>query len=203
MNGGGAVSLDPSLAGRCAGLLTRAFMSDPLYIHVQPVEDRRRRALTWMHGRVLRYCLRHGMVHVSPGMEGVACWLPPGGMELPPLRIVTSGLLAMPAVFGPAPYRRFDRYLHVSGILRQEQAPEKYWYLWLLGVEPAHQGKGIGGSLLQPVLAESDAAGVPCYTETEEERNLDFYGGHGFRVTSQVAIPGSELKTWSMLRPPV
>ena len=44
----------------------------------------------------------------------------------------------------------------------------------LLGTDPLVQGKGVGGQLLQPALDRADADGVPCYLETQKERNLSF-----------------------------
>ena len=77
-----------------------------------------------------------------------------------------------------------------------------HWYLWALGVAPEQQGLGIGASLLQPVLEASDAAGVPCYLETQHESNLAFYRKQGFQVVCAEVVPALGLMSWSMLREP-
>jgi ribosomal protein S18 acetylase RimI-like enzyme len=77
-----------------------------------------------------------------------------------------------------------------------------HWYLWALGVDPPYQGQGVGGQLLQPVLAEADAAGLPCYLETETERNVAFYRKHGFDVATAGPDPRQGVMVWTMVREP-
>lgn len=199
---GETIPLDPSCFPHYARLLTGAFEGDPLYIKTFPDPKRRDRALTWMHGRVLRYCSLYGLAYTLPDADGLACWLPPGQTEITMGRIVRSGLIAMPLVFGPASYRRFDLYMSFSGRLRDEHAPESYWYLWLLGVAPRFQRKGVGGRLMKPVLDEADSRGQACFLETEDERNVELYNKHGFKVIAEALVPGLQLSTWSMLRSP-
>ncbi len=199
---GETLPLDPSLFPRYARLLTEAFEDDPLYLKVFPDPRRRSQALTWMHGRVFRYCSLYGLAYTLPDAEGVACWLPPGQTEIGMGRIIRSGLIAMPFVFGLPAYRRFDYYMNYSGRLREEHAPESYWYLWVLGVAPQLQGRGIGGRLMKPVLNEADSLGQECFLETEDEKNVEFYAKHGFRVVAEGSVPGLQLSTWSMLRSP-
>lgn len=199
---GETLPLDPSLFPQYARLLTEAFEDDPLYLKVFQDQKRRSRALAWMHGRVLRYCSLYGLAYTLPDAEGVACWLSPGQTEIGMGRIVRSGLVAMPLVFGPAAYRRFDYYMDYSGSLRKEHAPESYWYLWVLGVAPHLRGRGLGGRLIRPVLDEADSSGQTCYLETEDEKNVRFYARHGFKIIAEATVPGLQLSTWSMLRSP-
>ena len=77
-----------------------------------------------------------------------------------------------------------------------------HWYLWVLGVDPSSQGQGIGGKLIEPVLARSDDEGVPCYLETQLERNVAFYERRGFEIVWQGEVPQRELMLWTMIREP-
>ena len=86
--------------------------------------------------------------------------------------------------------------------LHPRAMPGPHWYLMALGVAPASQGQGIGGRLIRPVLARADAAGLPCYLETETERNVTFYRKHGFAVLTAEAPPGHDLLLWTMARRP-
>ena len=69
-------------------------------------------------------------------------------------------------------------------------------------MEPSQQGTGVGAALLRPALARADAEGVPCYLETQNGRNVGFYGKQGFRVVSDGEEPGHGLRVWTMLRAP-
>lgn len=194
--------LDVSKRQRAAELLGRAFRDDPVFRAVLPDAAKRRKAALWLHDRVLRYCFLYGATHTLPSFEGVACWLRPGQTELTFSRILRSGLLAMPLHMGPAAFSRFSAYIDCSSGQRRRNAPDRYWYLWVLGVDPPHQGRGVGGRLIQPVLKEADATGTACYLETENPRNLAFYGKHGFRVAGEARVERLGLSTWSLIREP-
>jgi ribosomal protein S18 acetylase RimI-like enzyme len=195
--------LDASKRQQAAELLGRAFQDDPVFRAVQPDAAKRRRIAFWLHDRMLRYCFLYGAAHTLPSLAGVACWLPPGQTELPISRLLRSGLLAMPLHMGPAAFLRFNTYIDCSSGQRRRNSPDRYWYLWVLGVDPPSQGRGVGGRLIQPVLREADATGTACYLETENPRNLDFYGKHGFRVAAEARVPRLGLTTWSLIREPV
>lgn len=74
-----------------------------------------------------------------------------------------------------------------------------HWYLPWLGVEPDHQGSGLGGRLLQHCLTRVDASHLPAYLETPNPRTVPFYERHGFEVTA-VSQAGTCPPVTSMLR---
>lgn len=197
------IRLDISKREQAAAMLTRAFWEDPLHQAVLPQEARRRRLLLWLYEKTLRYCFLYGSIYTLPGLEGAACWLPPGQTELTIGRILRSGLIGLPLRMGPSTYLRFHAYVACSSQLRRQNSPDAYWYLWVLGVDPPHQGQGVGGRLIQPVLEQADASGSVCYLETEVERNLAFYERHGFRVVAEARVPGLDVRTWSLTRRPL
>jgi ribosomal protein S18 acetylase RimI-like enzyme len=196
------IRLEPSQRRRAAALLARAFHDDPVYRLTMPDEGKRASALTWLFERVVRYCILYGHTFTTPGLEGIAGWLPPGHSNLTLGRIIRSGLHATPLKLGLSAYRRFDTYMTYADKLHARLAPRSHWYLWVIGVKPACQGQGIGSKLLQPILARADADGVPCYLETEGERNVRFYEKHGFRVVDQGSVPKLGAQVWAMLREP-
>ena len=66
-------------------MLTRAFLDYPLMIYANEQLARRRRGVATLYGAIVRDSLRYGEVHVSAGVEGACCWLPPG-VACPPSR---------------------------------------------------------------------------------------------------------------------
>ena len=44
--------------------------------------------------------------------------------------------------------------------------------------------------------------GLPCYLETEKERNVPFYKRHGFDVVVEVDLPKGGPHIWTMKREP-
>lgn len=95
-----------------------------------------------------------------------------------------------------------DRHADMFSVLEQmDAAHPKYphWYLAWLGVDPAHQGTGLGGQLLKQCLAAVDADHLPAFLETPNPRTVPFYERHGFAVTSS-AQAGTCPPVTSMLR---
>lgn len=183
-------------------IMGRAFLNDPLLKHLVPDDAKRARLAPGFVGMVVRYCFLYGEVWTSPSLEGVACWLIPGKTSTSFAGMLRTGMLLMPLKFGWAGFQRFSDVVTHTDALHKQFAASPHWYLWGLGVEPSQQGKGLGGTLLQPVLSRADAAGHSCYLETQNETNLPFYQKHGFRVVSEGLVPKTSLHVWVMVRQP-
>ena len=133
-------------------MLTRAFLDYPLMIYANEQLARRRRGVATLYGAIVRDSLRYGEVHVSAGVEGACCWLPPG-VSLPSFaREVRSGMLGLPLGFGWAGFQRLVDFDHEQRRLHEKYAKGPHWFLATIGVDPAHQGRGIGSALMAPVL---------------------------------------------------
>ena len=75
------------------------------------------------------------------------------------------------------------------------------WYLPLIGVDPAHQGRGCGSALLRYALARCDRDGMPAYLESSNPRNVPLYLRHGFEIIGNIQV-GSSPTLVPMLRRP-
>ncbi len=76
---------------------------------------------------------------------------------------------------------------------------EPHWYLPLIGVDPAYQGKGHGHALMAHVLARCDRERMPTYLESTNPRNMSLYLRHGFEPLGTIRI-GSAPPLVPMLR---
>lgn len=91
--------------------------------------------------------------------------------------------------------------LRILGEMTKSHPTEPHWYLALLGVDPAHQGAGLGGQLLRAKLALCDNDQVAAYLETQKPDNLPFYERFGFRVIKEITVKGCPT-VWLMWRDP-
>jgi GNAT superfamily N-acetyltransferase len=183
-----------------ANVLARAFHDDPMFTFIEPSADRRRRVLPWFFGAALRLGDQQGRVDRDAGRAAVI-WLPPGRTSLGPRAMLRSGLALAPMRLGPAAFVRFARLTSAFEESAATVHGTTFWHLFILGVDPAVQGQGLGARLVAPVLAEADAAGHLCYLETLSERNLAFYQRLGFAVAGHVTrrdLP----EFWMMTRDP-
>lgn len=195
--------LQPAQHRQAGEMLARAFYDDPLSVYLVPHDAKRARVLPWLYERVVRYgAMYDGELLVTPNsVDGVAVWLPPGLSHTPITWLIRAGLALTPLKFGLGATGRFMAANHVER-LRAKLAPEPHWYLWVIGVEPERQGRGLGSSLIEPMIARADADGLPCYLETHKERNVTFYEKHGYNAvhTGNVAKEGPPY--WCLKREP-
>jgi len=195
--------LGPNSIGEAGQVLGRAFHDDPYWSWVLPVEYKRAQVLPWFMEVWVRYCCKYGEVYTTADkVEGVAVWLPPGRSSSSPVRLMLTGMVFTPLKFGLAAFGRLMSSTNYVERLHKRDVPLHHWYLPTLGVDPPCQGQGVGSVLLQPILARSDAEGLPCYLETEKQRNVLFYNRHGFDVVVEVDLPKGGPHIWTMKREP-
>jgi len=180
-----------------AGTLARALADDPGWIHVFPDDTTRVPKME----RMLRAVTR--LVYVKPGASwviedgaGAALWERPGehGVgAIASLRLIPR----LTWLIG----RRTRAALKLFAAMERRHLKEPHHYLAVLGVDPSHQGRGLGPKLLAPVLARADDARQPCWLESTNPRNHAFYLRSGFEVADQHAVEDGPTITFFLRRP--
>jgi GNAT superfamily N-acetyltransferase len=178
--------------------LARAFADDPVKLYLcggaQQVPVAKGEIFFKVFGRLQ---LRQGHVYTTPGCEGGALWAPPGKWRVPTSQIVR----ATPSFLRLYGWRFFPN-LGVLSTLEKAHPHEPHYYLEILGTDPAHQGRGIGSALMQPVLDRCDDEGVGAYLESSKASNVPFYARHGFQVMQEIAHKRNGPHQWLMWRDP-
>jgi GNAT superfamily N-acetyltransferase len=179
--------------------LADAFFDDPVMSWILRQEQSRIRRLARLFSVQLRgHYLPLETVWTTPDHAGAALWAPPGHAIIAPTTILRY-LPDMVRALGRHALRALRTLNHVES-LHPKTPP--HWYLGVLGTRRASQGKGIGSSLLTPVLDRCDAEGIPAYLESSKHANIAFYGRHGFEVTGEIALPFGGPSVWPMWRDP-
>lgn len=168
----------------------RAFVDDPVMRWLFPDDD----LFNAPGGEVLRGAfhgwLPHDEVWCTDDATAVAVWIPPGRPEVD----VDSSELAPPTD------ELMAKFEIIGPLLAEHTPPEPHWYLQLLATHPDWQRRGFGAALMGSMFERSDAAGLPCYLETETVENVAYYRRHGFEVRSEWDVPtGPHM--WGMYRP--
>ena len=142
--------------------------------------------LTYRPEFVRRFCAKAfegGSAYAAEGFMGAALWLRPG-VELDGERV---GELMQRAVAEADREKVFALFEEMG----KYHPHEPIWYLATIGVDPAHQGKGVGAALLAHTLAEVDREAKPAYLEASSERSRDLYARHGFEVIGTIQVADS------------
>ena len=151
-------------------VMGKAFQNDPLWKYLVPDETRRARAVSLSMNILVQYSLLYGKIYTTPTLDGVACWLPPSETTPSFSRLVRIGIRSAPFQLGWTGFRRYLAIENYCGKVHKSIMPGTHWYLWGLGVMPSRQGIGIGGMLMQPVLARAEIDRLSCYLETMNEK---------------------------------
>ncbi len=134
-----------------------------------------------------------GTAYVVDDNKGAALWLPPGAE---PDETAMGSLMqeTVPESIG-------KDGLSVMQQMESYHPGEPHWYLPLIGIDPAHQGRGLGGVLMRHALAECDRDGCLAYLESSNPRNVPLYQHLGFELLGTIQA-GTSPKLFPMLRKP-
>jgi len=197
----GIIPVNNALVHKAAATIASAFMDDPSTHYALP-NPARRANLHHIVAYYLRLDLLNGgsIYTVSPECEGVACWHPPG-TKTSWLTKLRAGFLRLP-LYGGMHYIRYscqeDRFYEQ---LKLRHAPDKYVYLALLAVTPECQGLGHASKLIRHMLQYADSQNLPCYVETQNQKNVNMYSNYGFELKESTFYPpGSECEVYVMVR---
>jgi len=153
-----------------AASLATAFDRDPLSQWIVPDAEGRLEGMRAMFEHRLPEAVGQGAtVLVTDDLGAAAVWLPPGmnGDAVPPPDAREEVVAFFSAINAAHPIR-------------------PHWYLEWLGAKEGQAGRG--SALVRHMLETTDSAGMPTALWTSTERNLDFYGKHGYTVLERIDL---------------
>jgi ribosomal protein S18 acetylase RimI-like enzyme len=165
---------------RAVATMVLSFAGDPVMRYWMPEPDAYLDGFPPIVGAFGGRAFGHGTAYTADRHAGVALWLPPG-VEPDREALIASFARAVPeekhsTLFAIA--EQMDGY-HVEG---------PHWYLPLIGVDPARQGRGLGSALMEHALRQCDRDRHPAYLESTNPANLPLYERHGFRVLGTIRV---------------
>lgn len=181
-------------------VLAAAFTDYPVFTFVLPPDtvDRAARLATVMRYYAWRRLVRgwpllavevdgkfQAVIAANPPHDGT----PPPGVEAEERKLIE--------VLGADAEARRRSYEAASG----DDPGVPHFFIGMLGVRAAAQGKGYAARLMREIQARSkahaDSQGVALCTESAS--NLPFYERLGYRVTAEADV--GTIHTWAMWRP--
>ncbi|MEO0816067.1 MAG: GNAT family N-acetyltransferase [Pseudomonadota bacterium] len=176
-------------------IIAKAFAEDPVNLHVFGTE------------RAIQSCMRilarevylpagHSFLQ---GEDGATMWLPPG------VAGNFGGLAQLKFAVAMARFATkgaMNRALGLSAQMAEHHPTEPHMYLFTIGAVQEARGKGVGKSLLAPVLAACDRDGIPVYLENSNPVNGGFYRAHGFETITTFQVGGDGPVMEPMWRSP-
>lgn len=184
-------------------LLARAFHNYPLFANFIPAVSERSLLLPYLFQFLIRYSVLYGEVYAtSPRLEGIAVCFESEKAKMTLWKMIrVMGFTLIYDYFRAAKLiSKLLSYNEYASKLQNRYAHYPHWYLFLIGVDPVFQGRGYVSALIRPIIGRLDREGLPCYLETQDEKNIPIYEHYGFKVVEKGTVPGTELNHWAMLR---
>lgn len=100
-------------------------------------------------------------------------------------------------------WRGVTNFLKADAYITRRHIAGPHYYLFVLGIDPAYQRRGLGRALLGALSERADAHGLSCYLETDKPSSVELYRSAGYAVLTEEdvkSIPGMHM--WTMRRPP-
>ena len=174
---------------RIAAMMGRAFVAEPFMLWAFGDHG----DLAARFGRFFESLdasfVESGMLWEAGDSLGAAVWIPPGGPHgADHARVRTIDELA-------ANPDRCSKFWEWVG---SKTADEPMWVLDHVGVDPGHQGGGIGSALVELGLARARENGVAAYLEAGNPRNVPYYERLGFKVVEEADAPDGGPHVWFM-----
>jgi ribosomal protein S18 acetylase RimI-like enzyme len=180
-------------------VFSAAFFPSAVPTYVFPDPERRARLLPAFFTAMTRLAIRHGeAVALGTPPQAVALWFLPDRQPTTDDEAEAAGMGAFATLMDEGETQRFAAVTGHMDAAHGRVMDGPHFYLPLLAVASAHQGQGAGSVLMRHTLDQATAAGVPCYLDSVDERNLPFYERLGFRVAEAGVVLGCELRVWAM-----
>jgi ribosomal protein S18 acetylase RimI-like enzyme len=179
---------------RLSGVLQRAFETDPFHRWVLRSDRAWRHGSDRLFASVLAMAVSNGRLLTTPDLAGAAIWSPPG-YEPPAIAALRAFIL-----LGLYSGTRLPTLLKGFKLQEQHKPDAPHWYLYAIGTDPEHQGRGVGTALIRPLLELCDKEGLAAHLDTNTESNVQFYERRGFQVSGEFDLPDGP-HSWAMTRP--
>lgn len=173
--------------------LCLAFSNDPCTRYIWPTPAAYLRGYPRMLVAIGGAELERSACFATDDFGAAALWLRPDGKPDSDAIDVLIGETVAP--------ERAAVAAQVGEMMDRFHPQEPHWYLSMIGVDPARQGRGLGSAVLRHTLAICDAEGSLAYLESSNPKNVPLYERHGFEVLGEIA-PADFPGLTPMLRRP-
>ena len=178
---------------RVAGIVIAAFLTDPAARWLLPEAHQYFVTMPSLIRGFAGKAFTNESVYQVGSYAGAALWLPPG---------IHPDQDALVSLFKrDLPEDRMENAYALFDQMGNYHPEEPHWYLPLIGVDPVHQGRGYGSSLMEHALRRCDREQKLAYLESSNPRNLSLYIRHGFEIIGTIQVADSP-PLFPMLRKP-
>jgi ribosomal protein S18 acetylase RimI-like enzyme len=169
-------------------ILLVSFKNDP-HVNFLLEESKNERKLNILMDYVVDQTFRQGEIYLSDDNNGVALWDFERNEEVS-LHYIWRNLDFLIRIGIKPVIRIVKSEAHVHKNFRKYP---RYCHLYMIGVLPEAQGKGLASTLMNPMLQAMKAKSIPVFLETANLRNVGIYKRKGFKIFETLAVRDHKL----------
>jgi ribosomal protein S18 acetylase RimI-like enzyme len=138
---------------------------------------------------VVHQTLRRGEIYLTDDNNGVALWDFERNEKMS-FHYIWRNLAFLVRIGMRSVVRILKSEAHVHNNFRQYP---RYCHLYMIGVLPEAQGKGLASALMNPMIQSMKDKSIPVFLETANRRNVDIYKKKGFKIFETLTIGDHNL----------
>lgn len=151
---------------RASEILARAFEKDEFVLYIFEDKKEKFKKLAYLLKCALKFGLLYGEVYTTPNLEAVSIWYPPNEYRRPLWRMIRAGGLGIVMKLGLQVVSREMPVTNLRDEIRLKHVKEPHWYLYIIAVDPVHQGKGYASIILRAMIKRIEQEKLPIYLDT-------------------------------------
>jgi ribosomal protein S18 acetylase RimI-like enzyme len=158
-------------------ILLASFRNDP-HLTWLLEESKNKFKLNILIDYVVHQTLRRGEIYLTDDNKGVALWDFERDEKIS-LHYIWRNLSFLIRIGTRSVARILKSEAHVHNNFRKYP---RYCHLYMIGVLPEAQGKGLASALMNPMIRRMKELAIPVFLETANPRNVDIYKKKDFKI---------------------
>jgi GNAT superfamily N-acetyltransferase len=165
-------------------ILSQSFDDNQSVNYIIRQDSRRKERIRRLIEYSFDVCYWYGKVYLSDDKNGCVLIVLPEKKKTS-LRSIWLDVKLMIHCLG---FSNIMKALSREAKIKKLQSDVPMYYLWFIGVTCDQQGKGIGGTLMNEVIKESESDGKIICLETSTLLNIPWYQKFGFTIYNELDL---------------
>ncbi|OGP66453.1 MAG: hypothetical protein A2W27_04320 [Deltaproteobacteria bacterium RBG_16_44_11] len=174
---------------KAAQILGRSFIDYPIFKYVFPDDQHRKNKIRYLFTFLIKLGMLNGEVYASSkDIEAVSIWINSSNARSPLMSAFKAGIISLNLKVDSKSVKRFSEIGLNKQKIRSDIVNVNYILLDVIGVDPQFQKQGFARLLMESKLNDADKYKTPCYLETSNRDNLNFYKKFGFNLIHEYEL---------------
>ena len=165
-------------------ILTDSFETNKSVKYIIKQDSKRKKRIRALMDYSFEVCKEFGDVYLSDDKKACALILFPDKKKT----TLKSIQLDLKLILSSVGLSNIKKTLERESLIKKHQSKDTMYYLWFIGVDPKYQNSGIGTTLLNEVIKDSESKKRSIYLETSTMKNLPWYKKFGFDVYNELDL---------------